>query len=77
MKKGAENAVKFTRDKRCPWPPYTKHLVRDKILSVVTRVENLAQQIRQNKHKKSNLNNHGSSFKSLNFIFFSFNSPKF
>ena len=24
-------------DKRCPWPPYAKHLVRDKISSVLLR----------------------------------------
>ena len=27
----------FARDKRCPWPPYAKHLVRDKISSMITR----------------------------------------
>ena len=30
----------FACGKRCPWPPYAKHLVRDKISSVVTRAKN-------------------------------------
>ena len=32
----------FACDENCPWPPYTKHLVCDRISSVVTQAENLA-----------------------------------